>query len=114
MRKRIEIPFDSIENAQKYVRLLAETVAEARREIDHDMALAVELKSKRRVEALRIVAYNLEKLQRYLSGSGRTLNDLRSLRRLLCEERQISEDVKPRQQIVTHGPGPRASESPAG
>jgi hypothetical protein len=43
--------------------------------------------SDRRVQALRVVQYNLEKLQRYLSASGRTLNDLRSLRRLLLEEK---------------------------
>ena len=87
MSRRIETPFDSIENAQQYIRLLAEAVAEAKCDIDDEIILATERMSHRRVEALRVAEYNLEKLQRYLSASRRTLNGLRSLRRLLHEER---------------------------
>jgi hypothetical protein len=87
MSSRIERPFDSIENAQQYIRLLGETTAEAMGDIDDEIILATQQRSDRRVQALRVVQYNLEKLQRYLSASGRTLNDLRSLRRLLLEEK---------------------------
>jgi hypothetical protein len=87
MSSRIERPFDSIENAQQYIRLLGETTAEAMGDIDDEIILATQRMSDRRVQALRVVQYNLEKLQRYLSASGRTLNDLRSLRRLLLEEK---------------------------
>lgn len=87
MTDRIEIPFDSIENAQQYIRLLTEAVAEAKRDIDNEINLATQRTVDSRVRALRVVDYNLEKLQRYLSASGRTLNDLRSLRRLIHEER---------------------------
>ena len=90
MSNRIEIPFESIENAQQYIRLLAEVVAEAKCDIDEEIALSVERMSPRRLEALRLVEYNLEKLQRYLAFSGRTLNDLRSLRRLLHQERKAT------------------------
>jgi hypothetical protein len=37
---------------------------------------------------LRIVAYKLEKLAQHMKQSQRILNDLRSLRRLLFEERR--------------------------
>jgi hypothetical protein len=84
---RPKTPFDSIENAQQYIRLLVETVAEAQQDIDRDIQSALEQTSDRRLDALRIVHFKLEKLQRHLSASGRTLNDLRSLRRLLLEER---------------------------
>lgn len=87
MSRRIETPFDSIENAQQYIGLLAEAVEEAKRDIDDEIILATGRMSHRRVEALRVAEYNLEKLQRYLSASRRTLNGLRSLRRLLHEER---------------------------
>ena len=97
MSHRIETPFDSIENAQQYIRLLAETVAEAKRDIDSEIALATGQMSYRRVQALRMVEYNLEKLQRYLSITGRTLNDLRSLRRLFLEERPAAGNIEPRQ-----------------
>ncbi len=87
MSDRIETPFDSIENAHQYIRLLAEAVAEAKRDIDDEIILATQRTSHSRVRVLRVVEYNLEKLQRYLSVSVRTLNDLRSLRRLIHEER---------------------------
>lgn len=94
MRDRIETPFDSIENAQQYIRLLAEAVADAKRDINDEISLANQRLSLRRVRALRVVEYNLEKLQRYLSVSGRTLNDLRSLRRLIHEERTATEGAE--------------------
>jgi len=90
MRHRIETPFDSIENAQQYIKLLGEAVAQAQCDIDKEIIVATDRMSYRRLEALRMVEYNLDKLKRYLSGSGRALNDLRSLRRLLHEERSAS------------------------
>jgi hypothetical protein len=95
MSSRIDRPFDSIENAQQYIRLLGETTAEAMGDIDDEIILATQRMSDRRVQALRVVQYNLEKLQRYLSASGRTLNDLRSLRRLLLEERPVTNATVP-------------------
>ena len=85
MRKHLETPFESIENAHEYIRLLREAIAESRADIAADLAAAS--KSDRRLEALRVVHYKLEKLEQHLHSSSRTLNDLRSLRRLLFEER---------------------------
>jgi hypothetical protein len=80
-------PFDSIENAKDYIGLLLQTVAEARTEVKADVAVASAGESDRRLEALRLVQYKLEKLEQHLHSSSRALNDLRSLRRLLFEER---------------------------
>lgn len=87
-------PFDSIENAHDYVRLLLENIVEAREDVAADLAAVSEAKSNRRLEALRLVHYKLEKLEQHLSSSSRTLNDLRSLRRLLFEERTAPAVVK--------------------
>ena len=87
MSSRPEAPFDSIENAQDYLRLLLETIVEARKDIAADLTAAEEAKLERRREALRLVQYKLESLEQHLRSSSRTLNDLRTLRRLLLDER---------------------------
>ena len=87
-------PFDSIENAKDYIRLLEETVAEARQEVATDLASTSGVSTDRRLEALRLVHYKLERLEQHLHSSSRTLNDLRSLRRLLFDERAELAHVK--------------------
>jgi hypothetical protein len=56
-------------------------------EIAAELAAASEAPSDRRLEALRVIHYKLEKLEQHLHNSSRALNDLRSLRRLLFDER---------------------------
>jgi hypothetical protein len=80
-------PFDSIENAHDFVRLFSEAVNEARKDVDSDIQREMGSNSSRRLVAFRLAAYNLEKLEQHLNKSRRILNDLRSLRRLLFEER---------------------------
>jgi len=89
-----QTPFDSVENAQDYVRLLVEAVVEARQDIESDVTTATESKSERRLQALRLVQHKLDKLEQHLKTSGRLLNDLRTLRRLLLEERIEPATVK--------------------
>jgi hypothetical protein len=101
MSNQPETPFDSIENAKDYVKLLQQTVADARQEIATDLAAASEAPSDRRLEALRVIHYKLEKLEQHLHSSSRTLNDLRSLRRLLFDERTERVAAAPR---VKKGP----------
>lgn len=84
----VETPFDNIESSHQYVSLLAEAIEEARREVDEEIALTMRDGPERRKEALQIVAYNLAKLSLHIKTSGRILNDLRSLRRLLLSERE--------------------------
>jgi hypothetical protein len=87
MRRSEEIPFDSIENAQEYIRLLIEAVREAKDETESNIADDDRLRVTRRVDALRLVQHKLNRLEQHLIVSSRVLNDLRSLRRLLLEER---------------------------
>ncbi len=83
----METPFDSVENAHRYVRLLTETIAESKVEIAADLEVAAGGKLERRVQALQIVQFKLSKLEQHLQTSSRLLNDLRTLRRLLLDER---------------------------
>jgi hypothetical protein len=87
MKDALQTPFDSVENAHDYVRLLGEAIAEAKSEIEADLAEAAKARSERRVQAIQIVQFKLNKLEQHLKTSSRLLNDLRSLRRLLLEER---------------------------
>ena len=87
MRHRTATPFDSVENTQEYFGLLAETLKEVRQEIEGDITKAAESKLSRRLEALRLVLFKLQKLEEHVTASSRLLNDLRMLRRLLLEER---------------------------
>jgi hypothetical protein len=73
-----------VENAQAYIQLLLETLAEAKREVAADAAASA--RSERRLQALRLVEYKLRRLEHHLTVSGRMLNDLRRLRRLLLDE----------------------------
>jgi hypothetical protein len=90
MSHRSETPFDNIESSHEYVSLLAEAVETALAEVEADTALAKADSADRRVEALQLVSYKLNKLAGHLTSSRRILNDLRSLRRLLLEERTLS------------------------
>lgn len=85
MNPEMEGPFDSIESAYECVTLLAATIADAKRECAADIARE-EANPSRRLNALRLVLYNLEKVALNTKRSGRLLNDLRTLRRLLFDE----------------------------
>jgi hypothetical protein len=89
MSPHSETPFDNIENSHHYVALLSDAIAEAQADVDAQVALAVAEKAERRLEALTLVSYNLTKLNSHITTSRRILNDLRSLRRLLLEERTL-------------------------
>ena len=83
-----ETPFDGIEGAIEYVHLLAEAIDEAQVSIREDIAeLEAAAGSERRLQAMRIVDYKLDQLRAHIGSSGRILNDLRTLRRLLLGER---------------------------
>jgi hypothetical protein len=95
MNSETETPFDSIEGSHEYVALLAEALAEARRDVEEEVIVAERDGAERRKEALLLISYNLAKLNLHITSSRRILNDLRSLRRLLLSERRfpaMSED----------------------
>jgi hypothetical protein len=93
-----ETPFDSIEGSHEYVKMLAEALDEARRDVDAEVAAADREGADRRKEALLLVSYNLAKLHLHITTSRRILNDLRTLRRLLLRERGLA--VEPEAEIV--------------
>jgi len=76
-------PFDSLESAQEYVRLLAAEVEDVRAAIQGDISEADRDQAARRLDALQIVDYKLKQLGHHMSASSRILNDLKMLRRLL-------------------------------
>lgn len=81
-------PFDSIESSLEYVRLLAQAVDDAVSEIEEDIRQAELEGGDRRLNALQLVGYKLERLRDHMTASRRLLNDLRTLRRLLLGERR--------------------------
>jgi len=97
-------PFDSIESAHEFVALLAETVREAKRDVEADIQREADSKFPRHLDALRTTLYSMEKLELYVNKSRRTLNDLRSLRRLLFEERNAKPNSTPDAKAATPQP----------
>lgn len=83
-------PFESIESAQEYLGLLCDAITDAQQATQADKATEEKALSSRRVQALQLVAFNLDKLEKHIRQSRRILNDLRTLRRLLHQERLAS------------------------
>ena len=89
MSREFDHPFASIESAQEFLGLLLEVVGDARQATTADLEVESEPESRRK-DALRLVLYKLDKLEQHLGSSRRLLNDLRTLRRLLLDERASS------------------------
>lgn len=77
-------PFDTIESAQEYVKLLAEAVSESKKELESDVAKELKADVPRRLQVLRLALYDLEKLQSHMSTTNRLLDELRSLHPLVA------------------------------
>lgn len=84
-------PFDSIEGSLEYIALLREVIQNSKTKLETDMTLASAEGAARRVEALQIVVYKLDRLAWHVDASRLLLNDLRTLRRLLLGERYGSD-----------------------
>jgi len=110
MERQSERPFDSIESAYDFFGLLSEAVAEARQELEGNIQGESGATSSRRLDALRIASYSVEKLQLHIHHSRRILNDLRSLRRLLFEERAASKAAIASKPVAP--PAPEISAAP--
>ena len=74
-------------------------MAEAKQELEGDVER--EASASRRKDALRIALYNVAKLELHMNQSRRILNDLRTLRRLLFEERSGKhiDRTKPKERV---------------
>src|SRR5271167_2018669 len=90
MKQELESPFGSIEDAHEFLTLLAQTIFETKLDIEADVQRESSSNYPRRAEALKLTLYTLNKLEFHMNRSRRVLNDLRSLRRLLFEERTLS------------------------
>jgi hypothetical protein len=98
MKYEHETPFDNVEGAHEYLTLLIEVVRDAKKEVESDLAIKeTNVSLVRHTKALRVVLYNLERLERHMKISRRLLNDLRSLRRLILQERAESVVLQVRQ-----------------
>ena len=80
-------PFDRIEGTLEYIGLLRESIQSTKIEIQREVVQAQSARAERRLQALHLVTYKLERLGRHIDSSHRLLNDLRTLRRLLLGER---------------------------
>ena len=88
MKSQSDDPFGTLESAHDFMTLLAAAVSQSKAELQADVGReSAGADLNRRVDALRMALYNLEKLELHLTRSSRILNDLRTLRRLLFEER---------------------------
>ena len=86
-------PFDSIESSLEYIGLLREVIQKTRKEVEANAAeLGAGESAARGQQALRLVLYKLERLDKHMEGVHRNLNDLRTLRRLLLHERERGGD----------------------
>ena len=90
MNRVPESPFDSIEDAHDFLTLLAQTIFETKLEIEADVQRESSSNYPRRAEALKLTLYTLNRLEFHMNRSRRILNDLRTLRRLLFQERTLS------------------------
>jgi uncharacterized membrane protein YccC len=89
MSNRPETPFDNIESAEQFVKLLIEAIEQSKRDVDADIALQDGSRSGRSKKALQLISSNLTKLNQHMANSCRILNHLRTLRRMLLQERQL-------------------------
>src|SRR5512139_3735846 len=80
-------PFDNLDSAHEYLRLLAIQVHEVSEDIQQDIAGAGAATVTREIDALHLVAFKLRQLDVHLRASRGVLNDLRMLRRVLTGER---------------------------
>lgn len=101
--KKPETPFHDIESALEYTNLLLEATQEAHVEIEAEIARVSDPRLGRRKQAMRLVSHKLAKLSSHIVTSRRILNDLRTLRRLLLEEREAPSRSDTRPDIPSPG-----------
>jgi len=89
----IEQPFDSIESAQDFMNVLAETILDAFKDLHRDYVTAVRDGQTRRAQAIELALFKAKSLSCHVYKCRRTLNDLRTIRRLILNERMPPEKV---------------------
>jgi hypothetical protein len=100
--------FDTVDSARDYISLLTEVVIEVKNDLESDLANPDNSPFPRKLDALRLAAYNLERLQLHLNASKRILNTLRSIQRLLFQERLTTLGVQGERSLTHAQPSRRA------
>ena len=80
--------FDSIESAQDFMKVLADTILDSMKDLSADQQEAVQVSEPRRAQAIELAIFKLKTLNCYIHKSRIILNDLRTVRRLILNERQ--------------------------
>ena len=88
-----EQPFDSIESAHDFMNILAETIMDAIKDLHRDHEVAVRNGWTRPAQAIELAIFKAKTLGCHVHKSRRTLNDLRTIRRLILNERMSPESV---------------------
>lgn len=107
-------PFDSIEGSLEYVGMLREAIRKANDQVLKESAIATSVKAGRRLEALRIVTYKLDRLDEHMKASHTLLNELRTLKRLLVGERQSGQTTNEGSAVVSAKPRNESLADPCG
>ena len=80
-------PFNSIESAQAFMDLLAETIVDTMKDLNGHHQEALRENEERRAQAVELALFKLKTMNCYVHKTRRALNDLRLLRRLILNER---------------------------
>jgi len=83
--------FDSIESAQDFMKVLADTILDSMKDLNLDQQAAMREGQQRRAQAIELAIFKLKKLSCHVHKSRIILNDLRTVRRLILNERQPQE-----------------------
>jgi phospholipid N-methyltransferase len=83
--------FDSIESAQDFMKILAETILDSMKDLNADQQAAAQDGEPRRAQAIELAIFKLKTLNCHIHKSRIILNDLRTVRRLILNERQPKE-----------------------
>ena len=93
MNSTVEQPFESIESAYDFMNVLAQMIMEAITDLHQDHQAAVRGGQDRRARAIELALFKAKTLNCYVHKSRRTLNDLRTIRRLIMNERMSPAEV---------------------
>ncbi len=89
----IERPFESIESAHALMDILAETILDSIKDLNRDHQIALDEGQLRRAQAIELTIFKLKMLNSHIHKSRLLLNDLRTLRRLILNERMTVEQA---------------------
>lgn len=84
---RENTPFENIEGALEYVTCLLDACRIAQSQVEKEISPLQPVRPTRKLDALKLVDFKLEKLTSHLAKSERLLKDLRRLRRIILDER---------------------------